>query len=291
MRRHNCSLHVKTRNQLGEGIIWDCKTATLFWVDIPKRHVLRLSEQDNVPRTIEMPEEPGSLAMLADGDLLVAAGRSLYRVSPDGRRIERLDEAPDMAPRTGFNDGKADRAGRLIFGSKDDDVAAATGAMFELDAGLIRLLFEPLIAFNGPAFNRAGDRIYFANTPAGQIFAAAYDPATGDMGSPELFVQVPKADGWPDGMTVDAEDHLWNAHWDGGRLTRYRPDGSVERVMKLPVQRPTSLCFGGPDLQTIFVSSAAVTDKNDRSTDPAIADGDVLRRDLGMTGAPETRVI
>ena len=285
-----CELHVKARNQLGEGATWDPGTQALLWVDIPRRRVFCMSVDDPPVHEVAMPEEPGCLARLECGGYLVAAGRSLFRLDTEGPHIERLSAVAGMDPASALNDGKPDRQGRFLFGSKHIEENDAKGAMFAFETGAIRHIRAPFTVFNGPAFNRAGDRIYFADTPTGRIFTAAYDPASGDMRPPEVFVQVPTADGFPDGMTVDAEGHLWNAHWDGGRLTRYRPDGSMECVVEVPVRRPKSLCFGGPDLQTIFVTSAAVGSQAGGSGDGEIDDGDLLRLNLGITGLPETPV-
>ena len=287
----DCQLHVKARNRLGEGIIWDPRAQALLWVDIPNRHVFRLARHDSNPLVIDMPEEPSSLALLDGGGALVTAGQSLYRVSFEDERIEKLTGVPGMEPQTDLNDGKSDRSGRFVFGSKDRHETKSNAAMFTFDGGNIRLLHEPLIVFNGPAFSRAGDRIYFADSPTCRILTARYDTANGALGEIDVFAEVPNGEGWPDGMTIDADDHLWNAHWDGGRLTRYRPDGSVERVIALPVKRPTSLSFGGPALTTIFISSAALDEPSGGSSDDAIDDGDVLRLDLGIAGLPETSVI
>ena len=196
-----------------------------------------------------------------------------------------------MAPSTILNDGGVDREGRFVFGSKHTDHTEPRAAMFSFGGGAgLREVHAPFTIFNGPAFSLGGDRIYFADTLEGCIFRAPYDSATGRMGEPEVFVRIPAAAGYPDGMAVDAEDCLWNAHWDGWRLTRYRADGSAERVVEVPVRRPTALCFGGVGLTTVFVTSAAPDEGVPTRKGDGIFDGDVVSFRADVPGRVEPPV-
>ena len=252
------ALHCPAGNVLGEGPLWDPGGEALVWVDIPRGRVFRLAAAAREPDILQLPEPAGCVARLAGGDHLVAGGRSLYRVSFARGEHERVLAVDLMDPSTMANDGAADPGGRFVFGSKHKEHTEPKAAAFSFGGGAgLSMLYAPVTIFNGPAFARGGDRIYFADTLEGLIFRAPYDATTGRMGEPEVFVRVPAAAGYPDGMAVDSEDCLWNAHWDGGRLTRYRPDGTVERVVEVPVRRPTALCFGGADLRTVFVTSAS----------------------------------
>ena len=284
----NVALHCPAGNVLGEGPLWDPDGEALVWVDIPRGRVMRMAADAREPETLELPEPAGCVARLAGGDFLVAAGQSLYRVSfaPGGH--EKLLAVGLMDPSTIANDGAADPGGRFVFGSKHVEHTEPRAAAFSFgDAAGLRTLHAPFTVFNGPAFGREGDRIYFADTLEGLIFRAPYDATTGRMGEPEVFVRVPAAAGYPDGMAVDAQDCLWNAHWDGSRLTRYSPDGSVERVVELPVRRPTALCFGGADLRTVFVTSAAPDEGVPEREGAGIFDGDVVRFRADVPGVVE----
>lgn len=282
------TLHHKAGNTLGEGPLWDPQAESLVWVDIPENRVFRLQQGSDRPDVVALPEPPGSIALLGEGRYLVAAGRSLYRAGFDQGTCDKVMPVKGMDPASALNDGKADRQGRFVFGSKHVEENEPRGALFSFDGSSLQELHAPFVVFNGPAFNRAGDRIYFADSPTGRIFCARYDLDNGRMETPEIFAQVPEKDGYPDGMTVDAEDFLWNAHWDGFRLTRYRPDGAVDKVVELPLQRPTSICFAGPELTTMIVSSAAVEGQADGGGD--IANGDLLRLQADVPGLPETVV-
>lgn len=282
------ALHFPAGNVLGEGPLWDPDGEALAWVDIPRGRVMRLAANDRDPQVLQLPEPAGCVARLPDGEFLVAGGRSLYRVSFARGEYEKLLAIGLMDPSTIANDGAADPGGRFVFGSKHEEHSEPRAAAFSFGGGAgLRTLHAPVTIFNGPAFGRGGDRIYFADTLEGLIFRAPYDPATGRMGEPEVFVRVPAATGYPDGMAVDSEDCLWNAHWDGSRLTRYSPDGSIERVVELPVRRPTALCFGGAGLRTVFVTSAAPDEGVPAREGDGIFDGDVVRFRVDVPGLPE----
>jgi sugar lactone lactonase YvrE len=128
--------------------------------------------------------------------------------------------------------------------------------------------------------------MYLADTPTGRILAYDLDRASGALANRRTFVQVPAADGWPDGMTVDAEDYLWSCHWGGWRLTRYAPDGRIERVVWLPVPQVTSCTFGGPDLATLYVTTAAV-DLDEATRARAPLAGALFAFQPGVVGLPE----
>ena len=288
----NVELHCPAGNVLGEGPLWDPEGEALVWVDIPAGRVMRLAEDAGEPEIVELPEPAGCVARLRGGGFLVAGGRSLYRVSFGAGQHEKLLAVDLMDRSTIANDGAADPGGRFVFGSKHEEHTEPKAAAFSFGGGAgLRTLHAPVTIFNGPAFSRGGDRIYFADTLEGLIFRAPYDAATGRMGEPEVFVRVPAATGYPDGMAVDSADFLWNAHWDGSRLTRYSPGGSVERVVEMPVRRPTSLCFGGADLKTVFVTSAAPDEGVPEREGEGILDGDVVRFRAEVPGVVEPVVL
>ena len=289
----NVALHCPAGNVLGEGPVWNPDDEALVWVDIPRGRVMRLAANAREPEILHLPEPTGCIARLGGDEYLVAAGRSLYRVLFARGDYEKILAIDLMDPSTMLNDGAADPSGRFVFGSKHKEHNEPRAAAFSFGGGAgLREVHAPFTIFNGPAFSRGGDRIYFADTLEGCVFRASWDPAAGRMGEPEVFVRVPAAAGYPDGMAVDADDCLWNAHWDGWRLTRYRPDGSVERVVEVPVRRPTALCFGGPDWKTVFVTSAAPDEGVPAREGDGIFDGDVVcfRADVPGREEPVVRL-
>jgi sugar lactone lactonase YvrE len=161
-------------------------------------------------------------------------------------------------PGNWFNDCKCDRQGRLWTGSADRGEKDPTGNLYVIDAGLgVRKVDSGIICSNGPAFSPDGKISYFCDSYARRIFRYDVDPGSGEVGPRRAFATVPDDAGYPDGMTVDSEGFLWNAHWDGWRVTRYAPDGRIDRAIKLPVPRPTAPAFGGEDLKTLYITSAS----------------------------------
>jgi sugar lactone lactonase YvrE len=141
----------------------------------------------------------------------------------------------------------------------DDLCKEPTGRIWSLSPdGSMRSHADGFIVGNGFGWSLDNRRMYFTDSEARQILAYDFDLASGTLGNRRCFAMVDSAAGYPDGLVVDADDHVWSAHWDGGCITRYKPDGTVERVVTLPIPRPTSLAFGGPDLQSLFITSARI---------------------------------
>ena len=134
-----------------------------------------------------------------------------------------------------------------------------------------------------------GRTLYFANTHAGEIVAFDVDPATGETANRRPFASVAAEDGWPDGMTVDTEGFLWNAHWAGWRITRYDPEGKIERVIRFPVPQVSSCCFGGADMRTLFVTSATET-MSEEDLGQGAALGLAVRPRHALPGNPRARL-
>lgn len=245
--------------ELGEGPVWLADQSALLFTDIIGRALLRWSAADGLQR-VDIGARVGCFAPISGSNALIAAVEtSLERLDVDFAtgRATRTTILADAAPSAALlNDGKCDPAGRFVFGSKALNESDPVGALMRWDGARLETLVRDIVILNGPAFSPMGDRIYFADSPTKKIYAASYDPIFGAMGAPALFAELGPDDGFPDGMATDAAGCLWNAHWDGARLTRYRPDGAVDRVIETPAARSTSVAFGGPDLKTLFVTSA-----------------------------------
>lgn len=280
---------------LGESPLWDHRTGFLYWVDIENsklywRKVDGWQKIDGSDySSMDLPAPVGSIALSHDGGLIAAMGQGLFLIAPNLGTVTPI--APELADDNCLmNDGKADRAGNFIFGAKHLRECAPVAGSWRYQSGQISPLEQKFIVFNGPAFSPAGDRIYFANSPTQQIMTASYSPTEGITSQPEVFVQLTGKDGYPDGMTVDSEGYLWNAQWDGWAITRYRPDGIIDQKIDMPVQRPTSLCFGGEDLKTLFVTSAST-----RLSPKELAEnpdaGALFQLDVPVAGLPEKTII
>ncbi|MCZ4282725.1 SMP-30/gluconolactonase/LRE family protein [Kiloniella laminariae] len=273
---------------LGESPLWDFRDNCLYWLDIENARLYRKSADGKTTHSLALPAPAGSIALCDDGGLIAALGQGLSLIDMDSGIVSPL--APSLASTECLmNDGKADRYGNFFFGTKHLKETSPLGRCWRYTRGQILQQDGAFVVFNGPAFSPAGERIYFADSPSRRIMTARYDEEYGINSKPEVFAQLSESDGYPDGMTIDSEGCLWNAQWDGWAITRYQPDGTIERKLELPVQRPTSVCFGGKDLKTLYITSAST-----RLTPEEISHnpdaGALFKLDLDIAGIPETSV-
>lgn len=251
---------VDLKPSLGEGPVWDAETARLWWIDSTDGRVFRNSADGADIHVWDAREKIGSMALFADAEsLLLAQQTGLYRydLTTDQRTLI-IDPEPDL-PRNRLNDGKVDPVGRFVFGSMDTMEEEASGKLYRLDPDLsLHVLDEGIVCSNGPCFSPDGKTLYFADTWSGDIWAYDYDPSTGDASNRRVFATVDTSDGGAvDGMTVDADGFVWQAHVYGGKLKRYDPDGTIERVIEMPVLKVTCPAFGGEDLDRLYVTTMA----------------------------------
>ncbi|MDX6748283.1 SMP-30/gluconolactonase/LRE family protein [Geminicoccaceae bacterium 1502E] len=276
---------LEARAALGEGPLWHPGEQALYWIDIKAPALHRLDTASGRQKRWPLPEAIGSFCFRQAGGLVLALRSGLAFLDPESGGITPV-ATPDEPPGNRFNDGKCDRAGRFFAGTMDDAETACSGALYRLDPdrSLHRIRSDVYIS-NGLGWS-TGDRVmYFTDSPRRVIWAYDYDIATGRTANERVFARIAEDAGYPDGLCVDAEDHVWSAHWDGARLTRWRPDGSIERVVPLPVPRPTSCCFGGPDLATLYVTSAR-TGLDEAALAASPLSGGILALEPGVRGQP-----
>jgi sugar lactone lactonase YvrE len=248
------------RQQLGEGPLWDPRTGTLHWVDIVAGEVLsRDGDTGGGPRVVRVGTDVGCLGLTADPGVLVAALRTgwhLLDLRTGGLRA-LADPEPDR-PSSRFNDGAVDPAGRFWSGTLEDDPTGPDGRLYVLDgAGAYRTADDGFRCANGVDWSPDGRWMYVVDSGRDRVHRYPFDTATGTLGPREVLVDTTALDGVPDGLRVDAAGDIWCAFWDGAHLTRFGPDGTVRERVGLPVLRPTSIAFGGPDLRTMYVTSAS----------------------------------
>ena len=243
--------------ELAESPVWDRVTKSLYFVDIKKSTLYRVNAQGRLKHW-QLSEQTGAVA-LCETNLLIAAQKKRFisiNLSPF-QEIE-IAEVTGEPEHNRFNDGKCDPNGRFWAATMDEHCRKPTGSIWSLNSKRKILRHDSgYIVGNGLGWNISGDRLYFTDSENRSIYYWSYDLEQGKLvGKRKLFAKVPVENGLPDGLCVDAENHIWSAHWDGYRVTRYRPDGTVERTLPVPVPRPTSIAFGGEDLSVLFVTTA-----------------------------------
>jgi sugar lactone lactonase YvrE len=234
---------------LGESPVWDERSGCLYLVDITPGDVHRFDPRTGEASTVaHVDGTVGAVALTAEGGLLLAAGTKLVL---DGSVIGAID-----ADGVRFNDGAVDAAGRYWIGTTALDDSRGAGALYRCDGDVVALVLAPVSVSNGIDWSLDGTRMYYVDSAAQRIDVFAFDAVTGSLSDRRAFAEIDPVDGVPDGLTVDAEGHVWLALWDGWALRRYRPDGTLERIVELPVSRVTSCAFGGGDLGDLYVTSA-----------------------------------
>ncbi|MGH8877153.1 MAG: SMP-30/gluconolactonase/LRE family protein, partial [Stackebrandtia sp.] len=266
------------RSELGEGARW--VDGQLIHVDILSGRLLRLSgDQPGDPEVLADGSLPlGAVAPIAGrpGSWIAAVGHGVARLENDG--LEWIAEFGDTDTMR-VNDAVCDPSGRFWLGTMAYANTPGAGCLYRVDAdGSVSKVLSGLTIPNGPAFSPDGTRMYLASSSEARVDVYPVDVGSGELGPPETFVQL-EPELSPDGMTVDGDGHLWTAIWDGAAVHRYRPDGTLDRVLSLPTPRPTSCCFGGPGLRRLFVTTASLDLDDD-------AAGAVYAFDLDITGRP-----
>lgn len=273
------------RAVLGEGPVWVERERALYWVDIKGRKIFRLG-QDGTVRPWDTPLRVGSLAPRSAGGFVAGTDKGLAFVDLAADRFEIFANPESDRPDNRFNDGKVDRQGRFWAGTMDDTERAAAGSLYRLDAGLAWATVDSgYRVTNGPAFSLDG-RIMYHNDSARHVTYAFDLDASGNAVNRREFLRFGDSDGYPDGMTIDAENCLWVAFWDGWCVRRYAPDARLLQVIELPVQRPTSCAFGGDDFKSLFISSAGIGLKGTELARQPLAGG-LFAVDPGVRGIAE----
>lgn len=250
----------------GEGPLWSVSEQALYWLDIGGRTLFRRALGDRATMSWPLGKYPGCLAELGDGRIAVAMGEGVYAVDPATGAIADLKVTPPMRPGTRFNDGKVDPQGRFWAGTMQNNfgpngeplaVVRGDGALFRFDPdGTVATLEEDVWCSNTLAWAPDGKTFYFADSlPDGVIYAYDFEAETGGLSNKRVLYDE-QGCGVPDGSAIDTDGCLWNARWGGGALLRITPEGRVDRRIEMPVPRPTSCMFGGPNLDILFVTSA-----------------------------------
>lgn len=278
---------VRGADQLGECPLWDEREAMLWWVDARFPAVKRLDPATGAVMMLVLPEVVGSLALRESGGMLAATKSGIHFLDPASGALEMKADPESHLPDNRFNDGRCDRAGRFWAGTMSHVNRDPTGSLYRFEADFRSTrLRNAIIIPNSLAFSPDGRTMYFADTNRHTIWAYDYDPASGAATGERVFADT--GAGWPDGSCVDADGCLWNADYGASRVVRYTPAGKVDRTYELPVTNVTCCCFGGRDLDTLYITTAT-----QRLSPQALAQqplaGSLFALRPGARGLPESR--
>jgi sugar lactone lactonase YvrE len=277
------------RAVLGEGPVWDDRTQTLYWVDIEAGLLNSCNADGSAAASVSVGERLGCVALReAQPGFIAGLEHGIALLNPAPLEVRTLARPESQQPRNRCNDGKCDSHGGFWVGTYNMDGKSATGWLYRVEAsGAVERVAGPCICMNGPAFSPTGDTIYYVDSYGRTVYCAAIDPA-GQLSTPRVFTTfADPAWGYPDGLTCDAAGCVWIAHWGGSRISRFGPDGSLQDVISLPVRQPTSCAFGGPDLRTLYVTSASMG-LDDAHNENGLA-GALFAVDVGVAGIRAAR--
>ncbi len=279
-------LVLDARADLGEGPRWDSAHQRLLWVDIMRGRVHAFTPSTGACRNVAVGQPVGALASCRDGSLVLAVAGGFARLDLDSQKFEMQAAVEADRPQNRMNDGACDGAGRFWAGTMALDEQPGAGALYRLDPDLtVHTMLTGVSISNGLDWSLDGRRMYYVDSPTRRIDVFDFDVATGSIANRRTFVEVPADAGVPDGLTIDAAGFVWLALWGGAALRRFAPDGTLERVVPLPVTHPTSCAFGGAALDELYVTSARrPLTAEEKARQPQA--GGVFRVRPGVVGRP-----
>ena len=282
---------------LGESPLWHAAEQCLYYVDIAERQVLRLDPTTQVLRRWQLASEPGCIALIEGGGLLVAQRNGLWQLDSVSGALRLLIAMPYDSAKQRFNDGKPDAQGRLWVGTIDDARLPQAG-LYCYAAGGFTLMANGIVTSNGLAWSPDQRLLYWSDTKAHEIYRFDFESLTGTLGPRQTFATfAPRVSGQslddyggrPDGAAVDSDGCYWVAMFEGQRLLRFAPDGQILQEVTLPVRCPTMPTFGGPDMRTLYITTA----REKRPADELAAQpwaGHVLCMRVEVAGLPPSHV-
>ncbi len=283
-------LHVlEVQNQLGEGVLWDTRTQMAVWTDIEESRFWQWQPGSD-PESFALPQRLGSIALTNTlGSYIGAFENGFGRFTPATGAFELLASVTADHPHLRLNDGRVDRNGTFWAGSMAEAKGDPLGSLWRYDGGGHATPFLGDIKIpNSLCWSRNGTQMYFADSHRQTIWRYAFDAVYGPVGDPEIFATT-SGNRYPDGSCIDSADHLWNAQWGSGEVVRYRPDGSIERRVTVPVSQPSCVAFGGADLTMLMVTTARDGLTPEQLAEQPLA-GALFVFEADVTGLPEVHL-
>lgn len=283
-----CVLDIKAGT--GEGAVWDVRDAALWWCDIPAGALYRYDPRSGSNEHHDLGEPLGCFALRERGGLVVALQSGFWFYDPKSREKTPITDPEADRPANRFNDGATDPRGRFWAGTmKNKGDPERTGAFYRLDPDLTTTRWKDgIFTTNGQTFSPDGRTYYFSDTnrDVRTIWAADYDLDSGQPTNERVFFDSRVVAGRPDGGTVDADGCYWMAGVGGWQVVRITPQGAVDRIVEMPIERPTKPMFGGETLDELYVTSIGTPEPDPKQPQ---AGGLFRIRGLGVQGLPQTR--
>jgi sugar lactone lactonase YvrE len=247
-------LVLNAKDELGEGPLWHAGEQALYWVDIEGRRYHRFEPRSGQHKIIPVGVRVGALGFRSQGGFVFATENGFSLFNPSTGQLAPIGDPEADKPQTRFNDGAVDRAGRFWAGTLGDP---QHNNLYRLDPdGAIHRMDTGIDISNGIGWSLDNRLMYYVDSTRWAIYAYDFDLSAGSITNRRVFVDRSGKRGVPDGLIVDAQGFIWIAVWGGSCLERYDPDGQLEQTIPLPVEFPTSMAFGGENLQDLYITSA-----------------------------------
>ena len=270
----------ETRDTLGEGALWSARHNAFFWVDILAPAINRLALADGRIDRWDMPEPCGWMVEREAGGFIIGLQSGFAELTLDPFAITAIGDPEPHLPGSRMNDGKADADGHIWCGTMDMAEKRDVGALYRLAPDRTwEKMDSGYRVTNGPTFSRDGAWLYHSDTGRRTVYRFPRN-TDGSLGERSDFIRFEESDGYPDGMTIDAEGGLWIAHWGGSRISRFTAEGVLDRAIALPARQITNIAFAGPALDRMFVTSATI------GLDANPEDGALFEVASGARGVP-----
>jgi sugar lactone lactonase YvrE len=279
---------ISVNNELGEGPLWNEQEQALYWVNIVKGCYHRLHPATGKHEKFEVGSPLGVLGFRASGGLVMATAQGLAFWDEQTRVLNYVAKPEADIPNSHFNDGAVDRMGRfwagtLITGNED-------GTLYRLDADLsVHIMETGVSCSNGIGWSPDNKTLYYTDSPKRAIYAYDFDLVSGEIANRRVAILTPENEGVPDGLAVDSEGFIWSARWDGWKVSRYDPQGKLEREIKVPANLVTSCAFGGENLDELYITTAMTAESSEEIKRKAPWAGDVFCAHPGVKGLPAPR--
>ena len=283
------TLALDIRTELGEGPLWDDRRQRLLFVDIMRGHVHEFDPGSGVDRVVEFPWSVGAVALYESGDWLLAAADGFYSADPATGATTLVSAVEADLPGNRMNDGYVDARGRFWAGTMGMHRVRNAGTLYRLDPdGSVYPMVTPVSTSNGIDWSPDNRIAYYIDTPTGRVDQFDFDLPAGTLTNRRPFVEIPSAEGFPDGLIVDAEGCVWVCLWKGASVRRYAPDGRLDITIPTPAAQTTKCAFGGANLDELFITSAwtGLTDA-ERAAQPQA--GGLFRCRPGLKGRAPNR--
>ncbi|HHX26924.1 MAG TPA: SMP-30/gluconolactonase/LRE family protein [Firmicutes bacterium] len=272
---------VDVKCKIGEGPLWHPQEKRLYWVDIPDGILFRYDPLTSRHEEIHRGELIGGYTIQEDGSFLFFMDKGLIRIYRNGNQATLINEVPELRS-TRFNDVIADPVGRVFCGTMPD--ADGQAYLYRLDTdGTLDMVLDGIGLSNGMGFTPDKKQMYHVDSKKHLISIFDYNETDGSLSNRKVFLKLDENEIEPDGLTVDAEGHVWVAFWNAGCIRRFAPDGRQVLEVSVPAKKTTSMTFGGNDYNELYITSAGGDDRPEDGTQA----GALFRIRAGIRGLPE----